>query len=89
METTAVLYHAPSLDTDWNQIHLCEVDADGFKGFGQEFDAALREISPDGGFAGVFADLNRLRTIPRWTLNVAVVEADTAIKQLGSARLAP
>jgi hypothetical protein len=89
METTAVLYHAPSLDTDWNQIHLCEVDADGFKGFGQEFDAALREISPDGGFAGVFADLNRLRTIPRWTLNEAVVEADTAIKQLGSARLAP
>ena len=84
METAAVLYHAPSLNTDWNQIHLCEVDAGSFKGFGQEFDAALREISPDGGFVGVFAGLDRMRTIPRWTFNEAVVEVDTAIGQLGS-----
>lgn len=89
METAAVLYHASSLDTDWNQIHLCEVDADGFKGFGQEFDAALREISPDGGFAGVFADLDRMRTIPRWTFNEPVVEADIAIRQLGPAEPLP
>ena len=40
----------------------------------QAFDAALREISPDGGFAGVFAGLSRLRTIPRWTFNQLVVE---------------
>ena len=83
METAAVLYHSPSLTIDWNQIHLCEVDAGGFEGFGQEFDAALREISPDGGFASVFADLDRMRTIPRWTFNEAVVEADIAIRQLG------
>src|SRR3954452_256905 len=25
METAAVLYRDPSLNTDWNQIHLCEV----------------------------------------------------------------
>ena len=56
METAAVLYHDPALRIDWNQIHLCEVDADGFNGFGLEFDAALREVSPDGGFAAVFAD---------------------------------
>ena len=86
METAAVLYHDPSLDTDWNQIHLCEVDAGGFKGFGQEFDAALREISPDGGFASVFAGLDRMRTIPRWTFNEPVVEADVAVGQLGLAK---
>ena len=86
METAAVLYHSPSLNIDWNQIHLCEVNANGFKGFGQEFDAALREISPDGGFAGVFADLDRMRTIPRWTFNEPVVEADIEIRQLGSAK---
>ena len=86
METAAVLHRDPSLNIDWNQIHLCEVDAGGFKGFGQEFDAALREISPDGGFAGVFADLDRMRTIPRWTFSEPVVEADTAITQLGSAK---
>ena len=86
METAAVLYCSPSMNIDWNQIHLCEVDADGFKGFGQEFDAALRDISPAGGFAGVFADLDRMRTIPRWTFNELVVEADIAIRQLGLAK---
>jgi len=85
METAAVLYRDSSLNIDWNQIHLCEVDADGFKGFGQEFDAALRDISPDGGFADVFAGLGHMRTIPRWTFNDAVVEADFAVGQLGSA----
>jgi hypothetical protein len=78
METAAVLYHDPALKTDWNQIHLCEVYADRFKGFGHEFDAALREVSPDG---DVFAGLDRMRAIPRWTLNDPVVEADTAIGQ--------
>ena len=89
METTAVLYHHPSLNTDWNQIHLCEVDAGSFKGFGQEFDAALREISPDGGFAGVFPGLDRMRTIPRWTFNDPVVEADIAVGQLGATKPVP
>jgi hypothetical protein len=86
METAAVIYRDPSLSIDWNQIHLCEIDARGFQGFGQEFDAALREISPDGGFAGVFADLDRMRTMPRWTFNEPVVEADVAIRQLGLAK---
>jgi len=79
METAAVLYHDPALRIDWNQIHLCEVDADGFNGFGQEFDAALRQVSPDGGFAAVFAGLDRMRRIPRWTFNDPVVEADAAL----------
>jgi hypothetical protein len=78
METATVLYHAPELKTDWNQIHLCEVDADRFKGFGHEFEAALREVSSDG---GVFAGLDRMRAIPRWTFNDPVVEADIAVGQ--------
>jgi len=78
METAAVLYHDPTLTTDWNQIHLCEVQAEGFNGFGQAFDAALREISPDGGFTAVFAGL-----VPRWTFNDPVVEADTALAGVG------
>lgn len=82
METAAVLYQDPALTTDWNQIHLCEVEAESFKGFGEAFDAALQEISPDGGFAGVFAGLGRMRTIPRWTFNDPVVEADAALSQL-------
>ena len=89
METAAVLYRDPALDIDWNQIHLCEVEADGFKGFGEAFDAALREVSPDGGFAGVFAGLDRMRTIPRWTFNDPVVEADLAVGQIGSRRPPP
>jgi hypothetical protein len=81
METAAVLFQDPALGANWNQIHLSEVDAEGFQGFGQELDAALSEISPNGGFAGVFAGLDRMRTIPRWTLNDTVVEADTAVVQ--------
>jgi hypothetical protein len=84
METVAVLYRDPSLDIDWNQIHLSEVNARRFNGFGQEFDAALREMSPDGGFVGIFAGLERMRTIPRWTFNEAVVEADVALSHIGS-----
>ena len=83
METAAVLYRDPALTIDWNQIHLSEVDVDGFKGFGEEFDAVLREISPDGGFVGVFAGLDRIRTIPLWTFNDPVLEADSALGQLG------
>ena len=83
METAAVLYNDPALTTDWNQIHVCEVEADGFNGFGQAFDAALREISPDGGFTAVFAGLDRMRTIPRWTFNDPVVEADAALARVG------
>lgn len=81
METAAVLIQDPALDTKWNQIHLCEVDAASFKGFGQEFDAVLREISPEGGFASVFAGLGPMRTIPRWTFNDAVVETDLPFAQ--------
>lgn len=84
METAAVLYRDPALRIDWNQIHLCEVDADGFNGFGQEFDAALREISPDGSFAAVFAGLDRMRAIPRWTFNDPVMEADAALAREGA-----
>jgi hypothetical protein len=87
METAAVLYRDPALNIDWNQIHLSEVDTDGFKGFGQLFDAALHEISPDRGFVGVFAGLDRIRTICRWTFNDPVVEADTALGQHASAQL--
>lgn len=85
METAAVLYRDPGLRIDWNQIHLCEVDASGFDGFGRAFDAALHEISPDGGFAGVFAGLDRIRTIRRWTFNDPVVEADAAVGREGTA----
>jgi hypothetical protein len=78
METATVLYRAPGLGIDWNQIHLCEVDADRFQGFGHEFEAALREVSPDD---GVFAGLDSMRAIPRWTFNDPVVEADIAAGQ--------
>lgn len=85
METAAVLYREPGLKIDWNQIHLCEVDPDGFDGFGQEFEAALREDSPDGaGIAGAFAGLDRIRTVPRWTFNDPVVEADAALGREGT-----
>lgn len=86
METAAVLYRHPELKIDWNQIHLCEVDAGGFDGFSQEFDAALQEVSPHGGFAGVFAGLDRIRTIPRWTFNDPVVEADAAVGREATAK---
>jgi hypothetical protein len=84
METAAVLYRHPGLKIDWNQIHLCELNPDGFLGFGQEFRAALREDEPDaGGAPDVFAGLDRMRTVPRWTFNDAVIEADAALGQEG------
>lgn len=76
METAAVLHQDPAFGVAWNQIHLSEVPAEGFTGFGQAFDAALREIAPDGGFVAVFAGLEGMRTIPRWTFNLAMEEAD-------------
>ncbi|MGU3492447.1 hypothetical protein ACLBXM_00270 [Xanthobacteraceae bacterium A53D] len=79
METAAVLHQDPALTADWNQIHLSEVEAEGFDGFGAAFDAALRDVSPDGAFAALFAGLDQMRTIPRWTFNDAVVEADGAL----------
>ncbi|WP_315831071.1 hypothetical protein [Bradyrhizobium prioriisuperbiae] len=86
METAAVLYRDPALTIDWNQIHLCELDADGFNGFGREFEAALREDSQDAaGFAAdIFAGLDRIRTVPRWTFNDPVVEADMALGREGT-----
>ena len=86
METAAVLFQEPSLGASWNQVHLSEVDATTFQGFGQELDAVLRELTPDGSFADVFAGLDKIRTVPRWTLNEAVVEADAGIEQWSLAR---
>ena len=84
METAAVLYRHPALTIDWNQIHLCELNPNGFQGFGREFKAALREEwSSPTDTSNVFADLDRIRTIPCWTFNDPVVEADTAIAQEG------
>jgi hypothetical protein len=84
METAAVLHRDPGLTIDWNQIHLCELDPGSFHGFGREFRAALREDAPDTGDApDVFAGLDRMRTVPRWTFNDAVVEADAAVGQEG------
>jgi hypothetical protein len=86
METAVVLHHNPGLKIDWNQIHLCELEADGFHGFGREFEAALQEDSPDAPeTSGVFAGLDRMRTVPRWTFNDPVVEADIAVAQEGRA----
>ena len=79
METAAVLHQAPSLGATWNQIHLSEVVAEGFRGFGEEIDAVLRETVLNGRIADVFAGLNDIRTIPRWTLNVPVFEDDAAV----------
>ena len=80
METAAVLFRAPEMTIDWNQIHLCELDPNGFEGFGKEFAAALRADLPNGvDLPDAFADLGRIRTVPRWTFNDFVVEADSAI----------
>lgn len=80
METAAVLYQDPAFDIAWNQIHLCEVNPDGFNGFGQAFADALRDEPPDGpDIADVFADLDRIRTVSRWTFNNPVIEADAAL----------
>jgi hypothetical protein len=87
METAAILYHDPGLKTDWNQIHLCELEAEGFRGFGREFEAALRENSPTPvDTSSVFAGLDRMRTIRRWTFNDPIVEADAAVAQEGRAK---
>lgn len=77
METVAVLTQAPDFAVDWNQIHICELDPNGFLGFGQAFEAAMRE-GEDGpsDTAGVFGGLDAMRTVPRWTFNDARVEAD-------------
>ena len=80
METAAVLYQAARLKIEWNQIHLCELDADNFEGFGKEFKAALGSDSLDSAaLSDAFAGLDQMRTLPRWTLNKPVVEADAAL----------
>jgi hypothetical protein len=83
METAAVIYQDPALRTDWNQIHLSEVNRDRFHGFGQELDATPGDVLPEGGFAAVFADLERMRAIPRWTFDDPVLEEDAALVREG------
>jgi len=84
METMAVLYRDPAAQVDWNQIHLCELNPDGFKGFGREFEAAMRDDRADGtDTSRDFADLDRIRTVPRWTFNDPVIEMDAALAQEG------
>ena len=83
METAAVIYVDPRLRIEWNQIHLCELNPEGFEGFGKEFDAALRQDLPEGAEpSAAFAKLGRMRTVPRWTLNDFVLEADLALGRL-------
>lgn len=80
METAAVLYQDPDLKIEWNQIHLCELDPSSFSGFGREFAAALRNEAPDSSdFENGFAGLDRMRSVPRWTFNDPVLEADSEI----------
>ena len=87
METAAVLYRDPEMKMNWNQIHLSEVIFDGFEGFGQAFADALREDPPEGAdIADVFADLDRIRTVSRWTFNDPVVEVDSAVGTMMSAQ---
>jgi len=82
METAAVLHIDPEMKVDWNQLHLSEINADGFNGFGQAFAEALRVDPPDGAdIAEVFADLDRIRTVSRGTFNDSVVEADAALNR--------
>lgn len=84
METAAVLYRDPAFKVEWNQIHLCEVNAEGFSGFGQAFAEALRDDPPDGAdITEVFADLDRIRTVSRWTFNDPVEEGDASIGRAG------
>ncbi len=83
METAAVLYQDKEFAIDWNQLHVCELNPDGFEGFGKAFGDALREDLPDGAeLSDTFAGLGQIRTIPRWTFNDALVEADSALAQL-------
>jgi len=81
METAAVLYHAPRLKMDWNQIHLCVVDPGNFDGFGALFSAALPGVLPDDGFASLFDRLDEIRKISHWTLNDAVVVEETTLRE--------
>lgn len=84
METAAVLYRARQMTIDWNQIHLCELNPDCFDGFGKEFAAALRGDLPNAvDLPDAFADLGHMRTVPRWTFNDSVVEADSAVGRVG------
>jgi hypothetical protein len=85
METATVLYRNPGFKVDWNQIHLCEVDADGFDGFGKEFTAALAGSPESADIASAFTGLDHIRTVPRWTFNDPVVEADAALGRHGTA----
>ena len=80
-----MLHHDPGLKVAWNQIHLCELEAEGFDGFGREFAAALREDPHASDISGIFAGLDRIRTVPAWTLNDPVIEADAALAQEGRA----
>ena len=83
METAAVIHADPRLKIEWNQIHLCELNPEGFEGFGKEFDNALRQDLPEGVESpDAFAGLGRMRSVPRWTLNDVVVEADLALGRL-------
>lgn len=80
METAAVIDQAADFQIEWNQIHLCELNPDGFEGFGPEFGAALRADLPDGEeLSDAFASLGQIRTVPRWTFNDPLVEADFAL----------
>lgn len=84
METAVILYRAPKMTIDWNQIHLCELDPNGFDGFGKEFAAALRGDRPnDVDPPDAFSDLGSIRNVPRWTFNDPVVEADSAVSSVG------
>ena len=88
METAAVLYQDPGLNIEWNQLHVCELEADGFVGFGKAFGDVLREDLPDGAeLSDAFADLGRIRTVPRWTFNEALVEADTVLARPGTSEV--
>ncbi len=55
METAAVLHHDPAFAIAWNQIHLAEMPAENFSGFGPAFATVPPEIAPAEGLAAVFA----------------------------------
>jgi hypothetical protein len=84
METAAVLYRDPEARVDWNQIHLCELNPNGFNGFGREFADAMRDGAEGTGTSRDFTDLDRIRTVPRWTFNDPVIEMDAAVAQESS-----
>jgi hypothetical protein len=88
METAAVLFCGSAALPEWNQIHLCELNPDGFDGFGREFEAALQDDSADrADTSGVFSGIDRLRSVPRWTFNDPVIEMDEALAQAGKAEI--